>query len=356
MSTSGSLLTVRAGAQALAMLRDQGLSQEQVKIMPGASGGPKWLVLSGMDRALWGEFFRGRNEPLHLIGSSAGSWRFACAPQADPLAALERLEAAYIEQCYEGKPTPATVTATATAILDQVLGEAGARAVVEHPWLRTHIVTTRCGRLTAAERSLPQMLAFGLCALGNVISRRTLGWGLQRVIFHSAGDASPFLGLEDLPTLHVALAPQNVRPALLASGSIPLVLEGVRDIPGAERGVYRDGGIIDYHFDLDFRLEQGLVLYPHFYPHVVPGWFDKSLRWRRGGGERLRRMVLIAPSARFLAALPYRRIPDRSDFRQLDDTTRIRYWRKVAGLGRQLGEEFLELVASGRIGAAATPL
>ena len=61
---------------------------------------------------------------------------------------------------------------------------------------------------------------------------------LERVIFHSAGDTSPLLGLEDLPSVHLPLSRENLRPALMASASIPLVLSGVR-IPETGPGVYR---------------------------------------------------------------------------------------------------------------------
>ena len=39
-----------------------------VDVVPGASGGPKWLVLAGLDRFLFGDFLqRPRTRPLHLI-------------------------------------------------------------------------------------------------------------------------------------------------------------------------------------------------------------------------------------------------------------------------------------------------
>ncbi|WP_220359316.1 patatin-like phospholipase family protein [Alkalilimnicola ehrlichii] len=266
------ILTVRAGVDALAILRDEGLQRDRVEVMPGASGGPKWLILRGIDQMLWGQFFHGRQKPLHLIGSSAGSWRFACPAQTDPLAAIERLEHAYIEQRYAKKPPPTAVTAEATSILDHVLDPSGVSDILAHPWIRTHIVTTHCSGLMARDPMWSQMLGFGLRALGNVISRKALCWGLQRVVFHSAGEGSPFSALSDLPTQHVALTEENLRPALLASGSIPLVLAGVRDIAGGALGTYRDGGIIDYHFDIDFP------------PQVV--WCCiriSTLTWCRGG-------------------------------------------------------------------------
>ena len=55
----------------------------------------------------------------------------------------------------------------------------------------------------------------------------------------------------------------------MATASIPLVLEGVPDIPDAPAGTYWDGGIIDYHLHLPYPRAEGLVLYPHFQPTLV---------------------------------------------------------------------------------------
>ena len=71
-------LTLRAGPDALRVVRDRGLRPEDIDVIPGASGGAKWLVLAGLDRYLFGEFLQQpRQRPLHLIGSSIGSWRMA---------------------------------------------------------------------------------------------------------------------------------------------------------------------------------------------------------------------------------------------------------------------------------------
>jgi hypothetical protein len=47
--TQTSNLTVKAGTRAIEFLRDEGLDAERIHVLAGASGGPKWLVLSGMD-------------------------------------------------------------------------------------------------------------------------------------------------------------------------------------------------------------------------------------------------------------------------------------------------------------------
>lgn len=346
---SGTSLELLAGPDALALIREHGLSPERVDVFAGASGGPKWLVLAELDRLLFGEFFPAqRSRPLHLIGSSIGAWRVACLAMREPVAALERLREGYIEQYYPPKPSAAQVSEQGRRILAQMLGSDGEAQILAHPWARLHVLTTHCAGLTGHAHPRVQLAAFLATALANAVDRRTLGRRLTRVVFHSAGADSPFRELADLPTRHLPLTQENLRPALMASGSIPMVLEGVSDIPGAP-GVYRDGGIVDYHLDLDYGPGEGIVLYPHFYPYIVPGWFDKALRWRRAGVRNFRRALLIAPSAAFVARLPYGKIPDRNDFAKLPDAERVRYWRQVVREGARLADEFRELVASGRL-------
>ncbi|HEX8276781.1 MAG TPA: hypothetical protein VF615_29345 [Longimicrobiaceae bacterium] len=354
--TTISSLSLLAGPDALRIVRERGLRAEDVDVVPGASGGPKWLVLAGLDRWLFGRFLQApRESALHLIGSSIGSWRLACLAQRDPAAALERAHDAYVEQRYPVKPPPAAVTETSARILDVLLGEHGTEEILAHPRARLHVLTTECRGPFASERPAAQMAAFTLAAAGNLLTRRALALGLRRVVFHTCGDTSPFRGLADLPTTHLPLTAANLRPALLASASIPLVLSGVR-IPGAPPGVHRDGGILDYHLDLDFGPGDGIVLYPHFYPYVVPGWLDKSLRWRRARPANFRRALLVAPSAEFVARLPGGRIPDRNDFYRLPDDQRIRRWRAVIAASEQLADDLRELMETGRLADHVRPL
>jgi len=349
-------LVLRAGTDAIRVIRDRGLRAEDIDVVPGASGGPKWLVLAALDRYLFGEFFRRpRNRPLHLIGSSIGSWRLACFAQNDPVAALDRTREAYIEQCYPPSPSPALVSATGERILDSLLGTSGTDEVLSHPWARLHVITAECRGLAAREGKIAQTAALLIAAAGNLVSRRSLALQMRRVVFHAAGDESPFLSLSDFPTRHATLTRENLKPALMASGAIPLVLAGV-PISGDAAGIHRDGGIIDYHLDLDFGAGDGLVLYPHFYPHVVPGWFDKSLRWRRGRPHNFRRALILAPSPDFVASLPFGRIPDRSDFSRLSDGERVRAWRTTVAATRRIADELHDLLETGRVADALQPI
>lgn len=342
-------LTLRAGPRAAAIIRERGLRLEDIDVLPGASGGAKWLVLAGLDRYLFGEFLQGeRTRPMHLIGSSIGSWRMACLAQRDPAAALARGHHAYIyDQQYTRRPSTQEVTDVLVRALDTLLGPTGVEEILTHPWARVHIITAQ-GRGWAASGQralLTSSIAFAAAA--NVLSRRTLAWQLRRFVFHSGGSTTPFAALSDLPTTHVALTRENCRAALMASGSIPLLVNGVR-IPGVD-GMHWDGGVLDYHLDLDFGTGDGLVLYPHFYSHIVPGWFDKGLTWRRGRPTNFSRALLIAPSSEFVARLPGGRIPDRRDFYELDDRTRTARWQAVMDASEQLGDELRELIETGRI-------
>jgi hypothetical protein len=125
-------------------------------------------------------------------------------------------------------------------------------------------------------------LGLGLSSViaDNLRGRSRLSRHFERVILHDPRLAPPLHALHDFPSRFVTLDAGNLRQALLAFGSIPMIMQGARDLPGAGVGTYRDGGLLDYHLDLPYSGED-IVLYPHFTDRVIPGWFDKGLPWRR---------------------------------------------------------------------------
>jgi hypothetical protein len=129
--------------------------------------------------------------------------------------------------------------------------------------------------------------------------------------------------------------------AAVASGSIPLLAEGMERLAPGE--THWDGGMTDYHFEPAFPGTEGLVLYPHFYPHMAPGWFDKPLAWRRSSVARWPRLLVLCPSREFIAGLPRGQIPDRRDFHRLPTDQRQRIWRQVANASMRLADDFLAL-------------
>tara|TARA_R110002110_G_C13470513_1_gene720805 strand:+ start:41252 stop:42298 length:1047 start_codon:yes stop_codon:yes gene_type:complete len=334
------------GRNAADRIGREGWSPDHFDLLLGASGGPKWFILGQLDRLLFGDFLQRGQHPLSALGSSIGSWRHACLAQSDPVAAINRLEHAYLHQNYAGKPSVAEVSAVSLKTLQDVLQQDGARQILQHPRIQTHIVTAR-GRGPAAASSSPLLATgMGAAALGNSVSRHLLKLHFQRVVFHSQTTPRPLLAMQDFNTCFSELQENSVAAALHASGAIPFVLTGERNIPGAPPGQYWDGGIIDYHFDLSQYRGHGLILYPHFSATLIPGWFDKFLPWRRAEAHSrpIDDLVLLSPSEPFIAELPQGKIPDRSDFTRLPYEERVAYWETCIERSKAMAEEFFEQI------------
>jgi len=346
-------LVFLAGKAAFSKIRDGGLHPDMVKVVTGAAGGPKGLVLHHLDRVLFSSWFGNRSHPLFLLGSSIGAWRFAAVSQKDPLTATERFKNAYLDQSYSSSPTSEEVTSEMVRGLNGFLDEGGIREILNHPFLRLSIMAVRSGKLAATDRKLPLLLALTGLVMANGLHRSLLKFFFERALFHDPRNAPPFLEMEGFPIRKTPLTPRNVISALLASGSIPLVMTGVNDIPGAPDGVYRDGGVIDYHMDIPFMSENdsGIVLFPHYVNRVIPGWLDKRLSWRKPTPSNMSHVLLVAPSDAFVRSLPHHKIPDRTDFRTFlgRDRERVAYWQAVVDRGEGLAAEFMEVVQSGRI-------
>lgn len=349
-------LTLKAGKRALARIRERGLQATDVGTVPGAAGGPKALGIQGLDLALFGDWLAQAPRERALIGASIGSWRFASACLPDPAQAIRRLGELYTDQDFAKGVTQNEVSRSCQRMLDALLDGRDA-SVLENPYYRLNIVVVKSHGLLADDHR--GRLGFGLSSViaDNLIGRSRLARHFERVILHDPRSAPPLHPLTDFPSRYLPLGSSNLRHALLASGSIPLVMEGVRDIPGAGTGTYRDGGLLDYHLDLPYSGED-IVLYPHFTDKVIPGWFDKALPWRRGDGDRLQDVVLVAPSAQYLSRLPHGKLPDRSDFKRFmgDAGARQQYWRTAMSESQRLGDSFLELVERGELADHLQPL
>ncbi|WP_019700477.1 patatin-like phospholipase family protein [Paracidovorax oryzae] len=374
-SAGGRALRIHAGPAALRHIAREGLSPADVAVVPAAAGGPKGLVLGPMDRFLFGDWLAQGTEPVHLVGASIGAWRMATACLGRPVEAFERLEQAYIHQTYDlpqgrKRPDPAHVSERFGQNLQAFYG-GRVDEVLAHPRYRLHIVASRGRHLLAREHRVATPVGYLGAFAANALHRRALGLWLERVVFSSpGGDGAPaLLPFEgrDYPTRQVALDGGNFLPALQASCSIPFVLQAVHDIPGAPRGAYWDGGITDYHLHLRYAGgaparrggSAGLVLYPHFQQHVVPGWLDKGLRWRHRATRALDTMVLLSPDPAWVReALPDGKLPDRQDFLRYgtDTAARARAWGAAVAASRQLADEFAQWLARGCPPDAVEPL
>ena len=339
-----SALSVYMGSEAAKTIGERGWQSAPFSTLIGASGGPKWLILSELDKVLGQALLLGRGEPMTLLGSSIGTWRHACLSLNDPGAAISRLQQAYLYQEYScARPSPVEVSEVAERMLREAIGPEGAHQVAAHPTLRNAIVTARAKGLARGESGWRLGMGMATATLGNAISRKGLEVLFDRVAFcHGELSALPFA--DGFNTQLTAINELNLIPALKASGAIPFLMQCEPSIPGASGGPFWDGGIIDYHFTLKANQTPGLVLYPHFRDRLTPGWFDKLLRWRTPQRSVIDQLVLMCPSDAFLAQLPHRKIPDRGDFRVMSPSARVTYWETCVHESERLAEAFHDLI------------
>jgi len=343
-------LQLYAGPRALAHIARAGLSPEDVHTIAAAAGGPKGLLLGRLDQFLFGEWLAQSQHPIDLLGASIGAWRMATACMQAPVPALQRLEHDYIHQHYapppgHKRPSAAQVSETfGRTIANFFHDKAG--EVLGNKRYHLHIVASRGRHLLRTEHSLRTPLGYLGAYVSNALHRKALGAWLERVVF-SSDVASPLpFDSRDFRTRHLALTADNFQPALQASCSIPFVLRAVRHIPGAQPGAYWDGGITDYHLHLNYAAArpQGVVLYPHFQQQVVPGWLDKSLKWRHGSSAFLDNVLLLAPRPEWIQTLPNGKLPDRTDFTHYgtDLAGRVKAWSAATAASAQLVDEFAQ--------------
>lgn len=348
------MLDIYAGKTALQTIQQQGFKQQLFTSFLGASGGPKWFMLYGLDKYLFSEFFVAdkRQLPLNILGSSAGAYRAGCFGQKKPVAALERLAKIYSETVYPKGTKAKQLTIMAREILNHTFGETGIDELINNPLFKSHFIVSKCKGLAARSGSLLQGAGMVKSYFTNRVSRSQLTGQYERYVFGAfVGDKGSHLQIDDpwgFATHYVPFSKDNVMDSLVASGAIPMVMAGVKNISGCPRGMYRDGGIIDYHFDFKIKNE-GLVLYPHFSSVPKAGWFDKSLS-RSVGVDNYDNVVLLCPSEKFVASLPYGKIPDRKDFTTMEPEQRIKYWRVVLKETERLGDALADMVARQDVG------
>lgn len=338
------MLEIYAGDTAMKTILEEGFHQSLFTSFLGASGGPKWFCLYQCDRYLFGEFFKDRQSELNLVGSSAGAFRSACFAQNNPVAAIDRLAKHYSETTYSKNAKPDEITEKAKILLDHVFGDSGAAEIIANPIFKAHFIVAKANGLVSFENKYLQGLGLVGSYVRNRASRKRLNRQYQRVVFQSPQSNLSFSDPADIDTIKIDLSIENINSALLASGSIPMVMRGIKNIPNAPSGMYRDGGIIDYHFDINLQ-DTGLTLYPHFNSQPKSGWFDKKSK-RTVKSENYAKTLLLCPSAEFVASLPYGKIPDRNDFVDLDDNSRIKYWRTVFSETQKMVDSLHDFIAT----------
>ena len=343
MSTS--LLRLQAGPQALKHIQNNGLNIADFGYMLAASGGPKWLVLSGLDKYLCQQH-RQAMLGINGLGTSAGAFRLACYAREDASNAIDEFAKQYIDTTYSGpRPRQLERDNSVKQILNTiVIGKE--KEILNSQFIRPHWITAQCHGFGSLPGHLPQLANLLISMATNRLGRKHLKHLYSRACF---GPSNSQLEIQDpynLPTHYHQLTTDNLYDSLLASGTIPLFSPLRQNIAGAE-GSHLDGGLVDYHFDLQLhamdREDKPLVLYPHFTAKPRAGWFDKKLQ-RPPTASSYSKVLLITPNDEFLSRLKNRQIPERDDFRVYDDQTRQQAWQHAADLSNALADELHEVI------------
>ena len=197
-----SSISVYAGKDARQIIAERGLCAADFEVVAGASGGPKWFTLFGLDKYLFGDFFADRQSPLHTIGSSAGAWRMACLAQKDPVAAISRLAQYYSNETYSTKPDRHEITAKAVTMLDKVIDAQGVSEIIENPLIQSHFLVAKAKGLNSSDNALLQSVGLATAALANSFSRKNITTFFERFVFHSQQPyfEKSFFKFDDLPT------------------------------------------------------------------------------------------------------------------------------------------------------------
>lgn len=345
------------GDRAKAHIANRGLKPEDICAIPAAAGGPKGLILQGLDQYLFNDWLGADHlkkraeqdiKPMQLIGASIGAWRMAAAASSNPAATLKRLAQQYVEaQDYRKGVDRHEISRVCQSMVQQVVADeaqhmvkpAGKELLV---WVNKGLTPLHYAK-THAQQHRARMRGFASAVLANSVNRNRLASYFERWVFQSAGANTDWLKqpFDRIPTRIENLDSLNIHDALLASGSIPFVLNPVHKIAHHE-GPFWDGGLTDYHLALPYHRLDGLVLYPHFAPTVTPGWLDKFLKMRKAKPEWMSNVILVCPSPEFIAGLPAKKIPDRSDFKRykFDHHLRIPLWQAAIRESERMAEDF----------------
>ena len=349
-------LAIYAGKKAKAHIAKNGLQAKDIRVVAGAAGGPKGLLLLGLDKFIFGEWLKTSSQSVDLLGASIGAWRMATACMNDCEAGFDRLTRDYIAQDYEpvynqrGKRVMPSAEFVSTEFSKALVSffENHLQEVLNHPRYNLHIITSRGRgflRQTKPDKRLQArtVLGFAGAYFANLMSRPAMGQFMQRVVFSNRGEL-PF-DTSDYSTMKVALSQANFYEALQASCSIPFVLNAVNDVTSAPQGSYWDGGLTDYHCHMNYAgklRDDEIVLVPHFQKHLIAGWLDKALKWRHSSTAFLDNVVVLAPTLEWARTLPDGKIPDRQDFHAYADNFagREKAWSGAVDQSYQLVREF----------------
>ncbi len=253
-----------------------------------------------------------------------------------PQNVLLKPTAAYVFQL---TPVLMKLRPASASVLDQVFPSDDAIVqVLNNPVLQLNFIAAREVKVRKSERKAAQLRRLMLAAGANLLQPALLQKFYKRVVMQN--HSTPTL-LQRAPHEAYPLTLDNFKASLLASGSIPMVMHPVKEIRQAYLQVYHmDGGLLDYHLPLPYQ-QEGLILYPHFYPYLIPALVSINpcpgvMPKHDADGQN----DPVCPSSSWVKSLPYGKIQDRKDFDKLTDTQRLKVLGLSAGTIKRVGGGF----------------
>ena len=226
-----------------------GLSPEDVSALVLPAIGPKWLVLYGIDSALVRAGFleaAARARRLLLFGASAGAWRGLALAARDPARAIDALRDLYCEQHFTTQDSPAAISGAYRRLLRSVLTPEDLAHVAAHPELDLAIATVRARGLLALR---PQKARASRVAGSGGVAQRARASHAAHVLRARGVQHGRSMRCSGRTRRGAGAHGREHAEAALASGTVPLYMQSVRDIPSAPQGMYMDGGFSDYHLN-----------------------------------------------------------------------------------------------------------
>ncbi len=349
-------LSVYAGKAILEMIRDEGLRAGRVNAYVGPASGPRCTVIAGIDLALAASGFLEGHRRVLMVGASAGAWRMVCLAQRDPVAALQRFRDAYVNMTFTAQQSLRQRSTLVWKAAASLVPREEISPLLDHPHYDLCVDTVRVVPPLSSSNRLFAVAGYAAALAANEVHPRFRSLFMRPVRFCAGkGPFPPLLSGGEV----VPLREENLYPALAASGSVPVALLGVKDIPLAPPGTYVDGGLEQYIINGRYSTEKkDVTLLAYHGAPLVPTWLDKKA-WRPYRRlPSLDNLLAVCPSRRFVADLPHRRVPDRQDWTRFakDPAGRIRFWNNVIDRSLKLGDLFMELTQGGPIRNSVLPI
>lgn len=319
-------------------------SLDDFTVYAAPASGPRGFVTMGFDH----QFVHLARSGLiagskWFVGGSTAAMRF-CAIVSSLLSGSDNISAIkdhFIEMTYRSGDTPSVLSPMMEAMFTKCAPTELLEAIINHPTYHLAIMVTAMSVHYSNYPDWQLKLVFLWCFLINLVAPALLRKYFRRICFYSGSTPPPFLQ-GDRMVEFAQLTSDNIYAVLRATTCIPFVSERISSIPGTPSGLFYDGAVSHYHYNLLVKDSKYQVLYlgDAYGKGVKQTFFDAFLPWRSAPRQLFDNVSIVSPTALFVRSTPEKRLPNVSDwFRRLyvrRPEVRKRTWRAVYDLATQM--------------------